>query len=209
VPTKIGIVGAGSLGTALAKRLTLAGHDVMLSYSRSSEKLAATAADFGVEHGTPANVKAWADVVALAVPWAAVGDAVAQLGDLRDAILWDCTNALKPDLSGLEVGTTTSGAEELQLLATGARVVKGIPTFAELLHSDDPLVAGKPAGLFVASDDTDAKAIVSGLMTDLPGTVVDAGGLRASRYLEPAWALLVDLAYAQGFGPRIALALVR
>jgi len=205
---KVGIIGAGNLGTALAKRLSLAGHQVMLSYSRDAAKLAATAADLGVGQGEPAEVKTWADVVALAVPWGAVTDAVARLGDLTGTVLWDCTNSLKPDLSALEIGTTTSAGEELRRLAPGARVVKGIPTFAELLHSDDPLVGGKPAGLFVAGDDAEAKAIVTGLMADLPGTVVDAGELAASRFIEPAWVLLVHLAYRQGLGPRIALELV-
>ena len=206
---KVGIIGAGSLGTALAKRLAIAGHQVMLSYSRDAEKLAAMAADLGVGHGEPADVKAWADVVALAVPWGAVTDAVARLGDLTGTILWDCTNSLKPDMTALEIGTTTSAGEELRRLAPDARVVKGIPTFAELLHSDDPLVGGKPAGLFVAGDDAEAKAIVSELMADLPGTVVDAGELYASRFIEPAWILLVHLAYRQGLGPRVALDLVR
>jgi hypothetical protein len=137
-----------------------------------------------------------------------VADAVARLGDLTGTVLWDCTNSLKPDLSSLEIGTTTSAGEELRRLAPGARVVKGIPTFAELLHSDDPLVGGKPAGLFVAGDDVEAKAMVIGLMADLPGTVVDAGELAESRFIEPAWVLLVHLAYRQGLGPRIALDLV-
>ena len=205
----VGVIGAGSLGTALAKRLTIAGHTVKLSYSRDAAKLAARAVEFGVGHGEPADVKAWADVLALAVPWNAVPDVLEQLGDLTGTVVWDCTNSPKPDMSALEIGTTTSGGEELRRLTPGARVVKGIPTFAELLHSDNPLVAGEPAGMFVAGDDTEAKAIVAGLMADLPGTVVDAGGLDASRFIEPASVLLVRLAYSQGLGPRISLNLIR
>jgi hypothetical protein len=206
---KVGIIGAGNLGTALAERLTIAGHQVMLSYSRDAEQLAAAAAELGAGHGEPAAVNAWADVLALTVPWPAVPDALARLGELTGTVLWDCTNPLKPDLSGLEIGTTTSGGEELSRLAPAARVVKGIPPFAELLRSDQPLVAGRPAGVFVAGDDAEAKAIVSGLLADLPGTVVDAGGLEAARFLEPASMLLVHLAYRQGLGPRLALDLVR
>ncbi|MFC9435960.1 NADPH-dependent F420 reductase [Nocardia sp. NPDC057030] len=206
---RVGIIGAGSLGTALAKRLTLAGHSVRLSFGRDTEKLAATAAKFGVGHGAPADVKTWADVIAIAVPWHAVQDAITQLGDLNGAVLWDCTNSLNSDMSALEIGTTTSAGEELQRQADGARVVKGIPTFAELLHSDDPLVAGRPAGMFVAGDDAEAKAAVIELMTDLPGTVVDTGGLDAARFIEPVSMLLVRLAYRQGLGARISLGLTQ
>ncbi|MEY9864210.1 putative dinucleotide-binding enzyme [Catenulispora sp. GAS73] len=206
---KVGIIGAGSLGTALAKRLKIAGHQVMLGYSRDTEKLAATAARFGVMSGTPIDVKAWAEVLALTVPWTAVSDAVALLGDLSGTVIWDCTNSMKPDLSALQIGTVTSAGEEVQRLAPGALVVKGIPTFAALLHSDNPLVGGKPVGLFVAGDNAEAKALVGRLMADLPATVIDAGGLDAARFIEPAWVLLVRLAYREGMGSRIALNLDR
>ncbi len=202
---RIGVIGAGNIGTALAKRLVPAGHEIMLSYSRDQAKLAGAAAAFGARNGSPVEAVAFADVVALAVPWAAVPDALAQAGDLSGKILWDCTNPLLPDLSGLAMGTTTSGGEEVAKLAPGARVVKGIPPMAELLHSDDPSVNGKPVGLFVAGNDGDAKASVVQLMVALPGVVTDAGGLSAARMIEPAMLLLVRLAYGLGHGPRVGL----
>ncbi len=202
---KIGVIGAGNVGTALAKRLTLHGHEVMLSYSRDAEKLAATASTFSVRSGTPREVVAFADVVALTVPWAAVPDALAQAGDLSGKTVWDCTNPLLPDLSGLAIGTTTSGGEEVARLLPGAKVIKGIPPMAELLHSAKPTLNGKPVGLFVAGDDADAKASVAELMGMLPAIVTDAGGLSAARFIEPAMMLVVQLAYAVGHGPRICL----
>jgi predicted dinucleotide-binding enzyme len=199
---RIGIIGAGNVGTALARRLAPQGHDFMLSYSRNPDKLARTAEQYHADMASPAKTAEWADVLALTVPWAAVADAIAQAGDLTGKILWDCTNALRPDMKGLVIGTTTSGGEEVARLATGARVVKGIPPMAELLHSDDPTVNGRPVGLFVAGDDPEAKRLVAELLAALPGDVVDAGDLTAARFIEPAMMLLVRLAYAQGHGPR-------
>jgi predicted dinucleotide-binding enzyme len=206
---KIGVIGAGNIGTALAKRLVPRGHQVMLSFSRDAAKLDKMAKALGAAAGTPEEAASFADVVALAVPWGSVNAAIVQAGPLVGKIIWDCTNALKPDLSGLAVGTDTSGGEIIAGLAGGAKVVKGIPPFAELLHSDDPTVAGKPSAAFLCGDDDAAKAAVRPLLEALPADVVDAGPLVSARFVEPAAMLLVRLAYGLGFGVRITLALRR
>lgn len=202
---RIGVIGAGNIGTALAKRLKPQGHELMLTYSRDPEQLKRTANALGVASGAPGDLGGWAEVIALSVPWGAVPDALGQAGDLSGTVLWDCTNPLLTDMSGLEIGTTTSGGEVVARLAPGARVVKGIPPMAELLHSGDPTVNGRPAGLFVAADDAAAKAQVAALLTALPGEVTDAGDLIASRLIEPAMMLLVRLAYGLGHGPRVSM----
>ena len=202
---KIAILGAGNVGTALARRLSAAGHDIMLGFGRDPVAVAAAAEAAGVSHGTPDALAAFGDVIVIAVPWAAVGDALAAVGPAAGKIVWDCTNPLAPDLSGLLVDGDTSGGEEIARLLPGARVVKGVPPFAELMHADDPLISGTAPGLFVAGDDSEAKGIVAGLLAQLPAKVVDAGPLMAARFIEPAMLLVVRLAYLQGLGPRIAL----
>jgi predicted dinucleotide-binding enzyme len=152
---------------------------------------------------------AFGEAVALTVPWGTVEGALEAAGPFDGKILWDCTNALKADMSGLEIGATTSGAEIIARLAKGARAVKGIPPFAELLHSADPTVGGRPAGSFLCGDDPGAKAVVRRLLEALPATVVDAGPLESARYVEPAAFLLVRLAYGQGLGGRIGLSLLQ
>jgi 8-hydroxy-5-deazaflavin:NADPH oxidoreductase len=206
---KIGIIGAGNVGTALAKRLGAAGHEIMLSYSRDSAKLQAAATTFGARTGSPAEAVAFGDVVALTVPWVTIEDALQAAGPLSGKIVWDCTNALKPDLSGLAIGTTTSAGETIAKLAPGARIVKAIPPFAELMHSDDPLIGGKAPGTFMCGDDAEAKAIVLPLLKAMPMDVVDAGPLENARYAEAAGFLLIKLGYGQGLGSRIGFALLR
>lgn len=209
---KIGIIGAGNVGTGIAKLLKASGHQVMLSFARDQAKLQRLATEFGMPTGSVAEAVNFGEVLALATPFTATPEALQQAGPTaRDAstkILWDCTNALNADMSGLAIGTTTSAAEEVQRLAPWARVVKGIPPFAEVLHSGDLKVDGEAVGVFVCGDDLAAKEKVVGLVKDMGAAVVDAGPLVNARWVEPAAMLLVRLAYGMGMGSRIGLKLL-
>src|SRR5207244_1249 len=133
--------------------------------------------------GTPAEAAEFADIVVLATPWDATPEALRQAGKpASNKILWDCTNALKPDMSGLQIGTTTSGGEEVAKIARWARVVKAIPPFAEVLHSSSTLVGGTRTVVFVCGDDREARAIIAGLVSDIGGEPIDAGPLQLARY---------------------------
>jgi 8-hydroxy-5-deazaflavin:NADPH oxidoreductase len=205
----IGIIGAGNVGTGLTKHLIARGHTVMLSFSLDMDKLNATAAELGARVGTVAEAVQFADVVVLATPWTVTPDALRQTGRVQGKkTMWDCTNALKPDLSGLAIGTTTSGAEEIAKLAPWANVVKAIPPFAKLLHSPSMLIGEHRAGVFVCGDDADARSVIARLVDEIGAHPVDAGPLALARYAEPAAMLLVQLAYQQGFGARIGLSLL-
>lgn len=209
---KVGIIGAGNVGTGLGRRLAAAGHDIVVSFARTSDKVAAAAGVIGgsARPGTPAEAAAHGDVVILATPWAATLDAVRQVADaLEGKILWDTTNPLKADLSGLAIGTDTSAGEQVAAAAPGARVVKAVPPFAELLHAPSTRIAGQRPGVFVAGDDAAARAVVLDLVEAIDADGVDAGPLRLARYIEPLGMLLVQLAYAQGFGARIGTVLIR
>jgi len=206
----IGIIGAGNLGTGLAKRLLAKGHDVVLSYSRDLPKLDRTARALGARAGTVADAVSSAEVIVLAMPYTASADALKEVGEsLHDKIIWDCTNPLKPDLSGLLIGTNTSAGEENAALVPNANVVKAIPPFAELLHSVTMDVGGGPPGVFLCGDDATSCRIVANLVKDIGAEPIIVGKLVFSRYVEPANMLLVALAYANGLGPRVALSLRR
>jgi predicted dinucleotide-binding enzyme len=209
---KIGIIGAGNVGTGLGKRLAAAGHDIVVSFARSADRVAAAAAAIGggARAGTPDEAAKHGEVVILATPWAATLDVVRSVAPaLAGTIVWDATNPLKTDMSGLEIGTTTSGGEEVAKLVPAARVVKAVPPFAEVLHSPAIRVAGRQVGVFVASDDAGARATVLRLVASIDVEGVDAGPLSLARYTEPLGMLLVQLAYVQGFGARIGSSLLR
>jgi len=206
----IGIIGAGNLGTGLAKRLLATGHDVVLSYSRDMSKLEETARVLGARAGTLIDAVSFGEVIVLATPYTASADALKQVGNyLHGKIIWDCTNPLKPDLSGLLIGTNTSAGEENAALAPSAHVVKAIPPFAELLHSASIDVGGGQPDVFLCGDDESSCQIVSTLVKDIGAEPIVVGKLVFSRYVEPANMLSVALAYGNGFGPRVALSLRR
>jgi predicted dinucleotide-binding enzyme len=66
---KIGIVGAGNLGTGLTKRLIEKGHAVMLSFKREAAQLKNSADSFSAIAGTPSQAVEFAEVVVLATSW--------------------------------------------------------------------------------------------------------------------------------------------
>jgi 8-hydroxy-5-deazaflavin:NADPH oxidoreductase len=207
---KIGIIGAGNMGTGMGKLWAKNGHQLMFSYSRSPEKLKAAAEAVSADTltGTPAEAVQFADVVVLSVAWAAVEDALQQAGSLDGKILFSCVNALLPDMSGLAVGTTTSAAEEIAKLAPGARLVESMPLFAEVLHSPSREFGEQIPSVFYCGDDAEAKAIVADLLRETEVEAIDAGPLRNARYIEPAGMLLVQLAYGQQMG-QIAMKLLQ
>jgi predicted dinucleotide-binding enzyme len=191
---KIGVIGAGSLGTAVARRLLEAGHEIVFGGGTSAQEAAGR---LGVAASSNRDAVSFGDVVLLAVPYAAVAAALEEAGSLENTVLWSCVNALKPDLSGLAVGFETAAAEEVARRAQGARVVSAIPPFAEALANGDLRYdAGLTPSVFVCGDDDQAKATVELLVFDIGAHPVDAGPLSAARLVEPAMMLLVSIAYA-------------
>jgi predicted dinucleotide-binding enzyme len=191
---RIGIIGAGRLGSALGKRLVDVGHEVLFAGGASAEKAAST---IGAPAGSNRQAAAFGDVIVLAVPFAAIGAALSDAAPLAGKLLWSCVNAAKPDFSGLAVGFDTSAAEEVAKNAPGAHVVAAVPPFAEALASGALAYERDLApSVFICGDDPGAKQLVEQLVRDLGAQPVDAGPLTAARLVEPAMMLLVSIAYA-------------
>lgn len=206
----IGIVGAGNVGSSLARIAGSSGYPVRVAASTpSSPRLAALAAD-GILTGDPASVVDGADVVVLALPFAAVAALVDAMGADRFAgkVVIDATNPLTDDFMGLTVGHTTSGGETVAGMMPRAKVVKAFNTIMAATL-DRPRLGGAVQVLPVASDHEDAKRFVLELGRALGFDAVDSGPLSNARYLEPAVELVIQWAYAQQMGPNIGLALVR
>jgi 8-hydroxy-5-deazaflavin:NADPH oxidoreductase len=182
----------------------------MFSFSRSEQKLKDLAASVSptARVGTPAEAVAFADVVLLAVPWSAVPEALQAAGSLAGKLLFSCVNALKADLSGMAVGTSTSAAEEIAKLAPEARVVEALPLFAEVLHSGDTQFNAQEATVFYCGDDAPAKTVVARLLAETAVEAIDVGSLSTARYIEPAMMVLIQLAYVQQIG-QVAFKLLR
>jgi len=191
---KVGIIGAGSLGTALAARLGAAGHEIMLGEAAAANEAAGRT---GSRVGSNSETAAYAEVLVLAVPYAAVDAALAETGPLTGKVVWSCVNALKRDMSDLAIGFDTSAAERVAEQAPGALVVEAIPPFAGALAAGDLAYdCGLAPSVFLCGDDAVAKSTVERLVSDLGAHPVDAGPLASARLVEPAMMLLVRLSYA-------------
>ncbi len=202
---RVGIIGTGNVGQAIAKGLRNTSHEVRFG---SRDPKEATVVD-GMKVEPQREVAAWADVVILAVPFSAVRETVQGLdgGHLDGKVVVDVTNALSPSRD-LALGFNTSGAEELAKLVPRARVVKAFNTvFARNMSTGK--VAGEPLALFVAGDSGAAKDSVMRLGREIGFDPVDAGPLKAARYLEPMGAFQISLAFGQKLGPGIGYRLVR
>ena len=205
----IAILGTGHMGAGLAALLASADYDVAIG-ARDPAKAAALAAEIGrkaVGGGVAAAVKL-ADVVILALPYGAVGDALKAAGDLNGKVLIDISNPITADFKGLEIGHTTSAAEEIQKRAPNAIVVKAFNTiFAQLLPREAR--NAKTLQVFVAGDDAPAKKQVSLLAESIGFEPVDAGPLSNSRFIEPIGEMNIHFGYFLGKGPVVAPAWVQ
>lgn len=190
--TKLGIIGDGNVGSALARGLQRAGHEVR-AVGRDKEAIR--------------EVASWGEVVLLAVPFGAIDDVVKVAGEaLAGKTVVDVTNALDADMN-LALGFTTSGAEELQKKLPKARVVKAFNTvFAQ--HMDSGRLGDKPLTAFVAADDDAAKKQVLELARGIGFDPVDAGSLKSARQLEPLAFFNIQLGYVLGMGTQIGFKLL-
>ena len=208
---KIAIIGAGNVGGALAKGWTEKGHEVVFGVRSPGDAKTQEAVKATGGRARAASVRdaaAGAEVVVLATPWGAAQEAIQAAGDLRGKIVVDATNPLKPDLSGLVIGHTTSAGEEVARWAAGAKVVKAFNTIGAQ-HMGNPHFKRQRASMFLCGDDGVAKKTVASLAEALGFDPVDAGPLSQARLLEPLAMLWISMAYAFGHGPDIAFKLLR
>jgi predicted dinucleotide-binding enzyme len=159
---KIGIIGAGNVGRALATASGRAGHAVTITSTTAGEAERVAAEVGATAAASNRAAVADADAVILAVPFDAVSAIVGELGsELDGKVLIDVTNRFAPaQLDG------TSNAELTQQMAPNATVVKAFNTIFAA-HQADPVIDGIQLDGFVAGDDGAAKQIVLELVGSL------------------------------------------
>jgi predicted dinucleotide-binding enzyme len=209
---RIGIIGAGNVGGTLGRAWAQKSHEIMFGVRQpKAAKVGALLEQVGpsAKAGSVAEAAAFGSVVMLATPWPAARDALRAAGNLADKVLLDCTNPLKADFSGLEIGHTTSGAEQVALWAKGARVVKIFNSTGFENMANPKYGKGTAVTMFFAGDDAPAKGVAAQLAREIGFEPVDAGPLASARLLEPLAMLWVTLAYGQKQGTGIAFKLLR
>ena len=194
---QIGILGSGEVGQSLGLGFIKLGHDVKLG-SRDPAKLKSWVARAG-RHGstgTPEETARFADIAVLATAWAGTESAL-QLANAATAlagkVVMDVTNPLTTEGGKLRLmlAHTDSGVEQVQRWLPQSKVVKAFNTVGHA-QMVDPKFAGGPPDMFICGDDASAKQVVAGFCKSFGWGVVDAGGIDASRLLEPLCILWVE-----------------
>ena len=208
---KISILGAGNVVGTLGRAWAREGHDVFFGVPRLNDsKTLELLKTIGpkARAGTVAEAAAAGDVLVLATPWQATEEAVKAAGNLVGKVLVDCTNPLQADFSGLAIGYTTSGAEQVARWAKGAVVFKAFNQTG-FSNMANPVFDSHRSVMFVCGDDEARKPIVLKLAADIGFEAIDAGGLVTARLLEPFAMLWIHLALVRGQGRDFAFGLLR
>jgi len=179
--TTIGFIGAGHIGSQLARLAVAHGYTVVLSNSRGPETLTELIAELGPQAtaATSQQAAAAGDLVVVTIPFKNYLDVPAE--PLAGKIVLDTNNYYwerDGRITPLEEQTTTV-SELLQAHLPGARVVKAVNN----IMAGDLTTDGRPAGtpdrraLPVAGDDPEAKATVATLLDEFGFDTIDAGPL--------------------------------
>ena len=197
----IAIIGAtGNMGSAISKSLS-SGNNRLLLFAHDHDKVNEVVND--VQNGnTSAEVEAlgcptdasWeADIIILAVPYAAEQEIAAKIKEVANQkIVISIANPLNESFNGLLTDPRTSAAEELQKLLPNSKVIKAFnTTFAADFST--PVIDGKQVDAFIAGNDEEALQTVSGLVSTAGFNPIIAGDLSVSRTLENMQLLLIQL----------------
>ncbi|MGY2900019.1 putative dinucleotide-binding enzyme [Curtobacterium sp. PvP017] len=196
--TTIGIIGAGNIGSQLARLAVQHGHQVVIANSRGPETLTDLVTELGdrARAATRDEAAAAGEVVVVTVPLAAIDTIPAE--PLVGKVVIDTNNYYwerDGHIAALDDGSTTT-AELLQDHLPGARVVKAFNHIGAADLTGHATPAGTPdrRALVVAGDDAEAKQVTTDLIDQFGFDVVDAGPLAEG------WRIQRD---TPGYGPRL------
>ena len=193
----IGLIGAGHIGSQLARLAVAHGHEVVVSNSRGPETLKGLVEELGphAHAATPTEAAERGDIVVVTIPLKNIGRV--PVAPLAGKIVID-TNNYYPQRDGhiadLDNELTTS-AELLQRHLPTSNVVKAFNHIQAAALTADAQPSGTPnrRALAIAGNDDKAKADVGRLIGEFGFDVVDIGPLSESWRIQPG---------TPGYGPR-------
>ena len=207
---RIGVLGTGMVGAAIATKLVELGHEVMMGSRTTGNEQAlewVAAAGAGASQGTFADAAAHGEIVfnctAGEASLAAIGSAAP--GDLAGKVLVDVANPLDHS-HGMPPGLFTSSfdslGEQIQRALPDARVVKALNTVNCEVMVDPAKVPGEH-DVFVCGNDESAKTTVRELLESFgwpADHILDLGDITAARGTEAYLLLWIRLWGALGTG---------
>jgi len=195
--TTIGLIGAGRIGSQVARLAVASGYDVVISNSRGPDTLSDLVRELGprARAATPVEAAKAGDIVVVTIPLKSYRSVPVE--PLAGKIVID-TNNYYPNRDGqipeLDDESTTT-AELLQAHLPKSKVVKAFNHIyaAELTTHGQPGGTPNRRALVIAGDDPDAKATVTRLLDVFGFDTVDAGPLREGWRIQRG---------TPGYGPR-------
>ena len=193
----IGLIGAGHIGSQIARAALKSGYDVVLSNSRGPETLSTLIAELGTKAraATPAEAARAADIAVVTVPLKAYRSVPVE--PLAGKIVID-TNNYYPQRDGRITELDNESMTTSELLQTHLPTSKVVKAFNHI-YASQITTDGSPAGtpnrraLVIAGNDAEAKKVVTRLLDQFGFDTVDAGPLKEG------WRIQRD---TPGYGPR-------
>jgi 8-hydroxy-5-deazaflavin:NADPH oxidoreductase len=185
----IGLIGAGQIGSQVARAAIAGGYDVVISNSRGPETLTDLVSELGprAHAGTTEQAAAAGDLVVVAIPVKAIDDL--PVDPLVGKVVIDSNNYYPRrdgNIAALDDDSLTS-SELLQNRLRGSHVVKAFNhIYAQQITTDaTPPRTQDRRALVIAGDDPAAKAQVAELIDVFGFDVVDAGPLAEGWRIQP------------------------
>jgi predicted dinucleotide-binding enzyme len=183
-PLKIGFIGSGNIGGAIGELLAKAGHEVLFS-SRNPDNLKPLVARVGprARAGTPQEAIAFGDVVFLGVPYSSMPQ-ISQdhARELKGKIVLDAGNPnVRRDGPMAEAAVAKGAGVATAEYLPGARIVRGFNQLNFKVFLSEAHRAGDRVAVPLASDDSQALAVASRLVTDAGFEPVVVGPLAAGK----------------------------
>jgi 8-hydroxy-5-deazaflavin:NADPH oxidoreductase len=206
----VGLIGAGHIGSQVARVAIASGYDVVISNSRGPATLAELVIELGPQAraGTTEEAAAAGDLVVVAIPLRAIGDVPVK--PLLGKAVIDANNYYPRrdgNIAALDDDSLTS-SELLQARLPGAHVVKAFNhIYARQITTDGtPPHTRNRRALVIAGDDAAAKAQVAELIDKFGFDVVDAGPLAESWRIQPGTSGYVERLNAEELTAALASA---
>jgi 8-hydroxy-5-deazaflavin:NADPH oxidoreductase len=193
-PMKIGIIGTGEIGGALARHWGAAGHELLIS-SRHPEELRSLAAEIGsnVKVGTPREAAAFGEVVLISIPYFATPQVGRDLAaELKGKVVLDTGNPYPGRDGDMAVrdrkrGTGVASAEYLP----GTRLVRAFNAINSGPLANQAFEKPEKLGIPLAADDPQAMKVAEQLVRDAGFDPVAVGGLARAREFDVGTAVYV------------------
>jgi len=187
---KLGIIGSGHIGGAIARHWVEAGHQVILSakHQQSAERLARKLGDHA-RVGTPEEAAREGEVELLTIPLGEVPKLSQETRDaLRGKIVLDTCNPY-PERDGEAAEEVIRSGEGTGVWTLkqipGARVVRAFNSVHAEVFETQARRSGDPIGVPLASDDPEALVVAEKLVRDAGFEPVVVGGLKEARRFDP------------------------